>query len=383
MVARFWIALVLFHATMAVVSLTIARRWTRRLATSAQAFPWLGAVVGDALLWGAAALPAAVAAAVIAWDDFAGVRLLSQALFGELVALTAWLAWRLWRGGIRTGAALVSLACAALLAIYADAYHREPTDLQVRRYAVDLTGGRAVHGRFRILQLSDIQADQIGPYEERAIRTAAAQQADLVVMTGDYVQPRLQPHLDAARRRTTSDLNRLLKNVRFDAPLGVVAVRGDVDADWPRVFDGTAVTPISGEILDRRLPDGRRLSLVGLTPRMSHGRDTAGLLALVRQAPTDGLRVVIGHGPDFVQALAGVVPVDLALAGHTHGGQVVLPWLGAPYTKTHMPSRYASGLHDYAGVPIHVSAGIGMERGNAPQLRFLCPPEISLLEVTY
>jgi len=383
MVARFWIAAVLFHATMAVVSLSIARRWTRRLAARAEGFSWPRALVGDALFWGACALSAAVAAAVIAWDDFAGVRVLSQALFGELVLLTAWLGWRLWRGSIRSGAALVSLACALLLAAYADAYHREPTDLQIRRYAVDLTGGRAAHGRFRILQLSDIQADHIGPYEEHAIRTAAAQQADLVVLTGDYVQPRLQPHLDAARRRTTSDLNRLLKNVRFDAPLGVVAVRGDVDADWPRVFEGTAVTPISGEILDRRLPDGRRLTLVGLTPRMSHGRDPAGLISLVRQAPSDGLRVVIGHGPDFVRLLAGVVPVDLALAGHTHGGQVVLPWLGAPYTKTQMPSLYASGLHDYSGVPIHVSAGIGMERGTAPQLRFLCPPEISLLEVTY
>jgi predicted MPP superfamily phosphohydrolase len=383
MVARFWLATVVFHATLAVVSVTIASRWSQRLATSAAAFPWLRALVGDALLWGTCALSAAIAAAVLAWDDFAGVRLLSQALFGELVLLTAWLAWRLWRSRIRSGAALVSLACVLLLAAYADAYHREPTDLQVRRYAVDLTRGRAARGHFRILQLSDIQADRIGPYEERAIRTAAAQPADLVVLTGDYVQPRLQPHLDAARRRTTSALNRLLKSVRFEAPLGVVAVRGDVDADWPRVFDGTAVTPISGEILDRRLPDGSRLSLIGLTPRMSHGRDPAGLISLVRQAPSDGLRVVVGHGPDFVHLLAGVVPVDLALAGHTHGGQVVLPWLGAPYTKTDLPNLYASGLHDYAGVPIHVSAGIGMERGTAPQLRFLCPPEISLIEVTY
>ena len=116
---------------------------------------------------------------------------------------------------------------------------------------------------------------------------------------------------------------------------------------------------------------------------MSHGRDASGLLALVAQAPTDSLRIVIGHGPDFVSDLAGAVPVDLALAGHTHGGQVVLPWLGAPYTKSRLPRRYASGLHDYGGVPIHVSAGIGMERGTAPQIRFLCPPEISVLDVTY
>jgi len=60
-----------------------------------------------------------------------------------------------------------------LLAAYAEAYHREPTDLQVRRYQVDLTHGRPARGRFRIAQLSDIQADRIGSYEERALRTAA------------------------------------------------------------------------------------------------------------------------------------------------------------------------------------------------------------------
>jgi hypothetical protein len=58
------------------------------------------------------------------------------------------------------------------------------------------------------------------------------------------------------------------------------------------------------------------------------------LLALVRQAPSDAMRIVIGHGRTSSETCAGSVPVDLALAGHTHGGQVVLPWLGAPITKT-------------------------------------------------
>jgi len=379
MVERFWIGCAVFHGVMLLVSAVVAQRWARRLAPAAAPRDWLRAVVGDSMLWAGVALVLAYVAARLTTDGFTAVRLLSQALFGELVALTAWIAVLFWRRGLRPGAALVALACTTLVAAYAEAYHREPTDLQVRRYSVDLTHGAAVRGRIRIVQLSDIQADRIGPYEEHALRTAADLKADLVVLTGDYVQPRL----DATRRTATADLNRLLKDVRFDARLGVFAVRGDVDLDWPRVFDETPVTTLTGEIASRPLPGGGTLSLIGITPRMSHGRDAAGLIALVRQARSDSLRIVIGHGPDFVQDLAGAVPVDLALAGHTHGGQVVLPWLGAPYTKTRLPRRYASGLNDYEGVPIHVSAGIGMERGTAPQLRFLCPPEISLIEVTY
>ena len=379
MVARFWVGFVLFHAGLAGASVWIARRWARRLSPGTPAFNGLRAAAGDALLWATSALALALLAAVLGSNGFTAVRLLSQALFGELIVLAAWIAALLWRRGHRPWAAGLALAGTLLLAAYTEAYHREPTDLQVRRYAVDLSQGRRVRGQIRIVQLSDIQADRIGPYEEGAIRTAAEQQADLVVLTGDYVQPRV----GGSRQRATGDLNRLLRHVPFEARLGAFAVRGDVDMDWPEVFEGTRITPLSGELVTRPLAGGATLCLIGLTRRMSHGRDAAGMLALVAQAPTDSLRIVAGHGPDFVSELAGVAPIGLALAGHTHGGQVVLPWLGAPYTKSRLPSRYASGLHDYAGVPIHVSAGIGMERGTAPQIRFLCPPEISVLDVTY
>ena len=321
----------------------------------------------------------AALAAAMGMNGFTAVRLLSQALFGELVLLLAWIALLQWRHQRLPGALVAALACLSLLAAYGEAYHREPTDLQVRRHAVDLTRDGRTHGRFRILHLSDIQADSIGPYQERALRMAAAQKPDLIVLTGDYVQPRI----GSTRARATADLNALLRAWKFDAPLGAYAVRGDVDADWPRVFDRTRVTTLTGEVVIRGLPDGTSLSLIGVTPAMSHGRNRTALVELAGRAPSDGLRVVIGHGPDFVLNLAGTGLVDLALAGHTHGGQVVLPFIGAPYTKTRIDRRYASGLNDYAGIPIHVSAGIGMERGTAPQIRFLCPPEISVLDVSY
>jgi len=150
------------------------------------------------------------------------------------------------------------------------------------------------------------------------------------------------------------------------------------------VLAGTGVTALSGTVARVSLPGGRALSIVGLTPPMSRGTDVPDLLSLARSAPAGDLRLVIGHNPNFVQELAEAsVPVDLALAGHTHGGQVVLPLFGPPITQMSLPRRYASGLHDYRGIPLHVSAGIGMERGTAPQIRFLCPPEISVIEVRY
>jgi uncharacterized protein len=122
--------------------------------------------------------------------------------------------------------------------------------------------------------------------------------------------------------------------------------------------------------------------LVGLTPGMSRGHDRAAFDELLRQAPVADVRILLGHNPNFVASLGqSAGPATLALAGHTHGGQVVLPFVGPLYTKTRLPRRYASGVHDLQGVTLHVSAGVGMERGAAPQIRFLCPPEICILEL--
>jgi len=72
----------------------------------------------------------------------------------------------------------------------------------------------------------------------------------------------------------------------------------------------------------------------------------------------------------------------LSLAGHTHGGQVRLPVLGPVTTLSSVPRRYAAGLSVRpAGGHLFVSRGIGMERENAPRLRFLCRPQLVVIDL--
>jgi predicted MPP superfamily phosphohydrolase len=375
-VTRFALAAVLFHAATAAVCLQAARRWwaereappRRRLALLLFGVPAVSLIL--------VAL-AALASLVGYPSGFTVLRLLSQALFAEVLALAAVLAASEWPASARrTSLALVLPV--GLLGSYWEGYHLGPERLQVEIHALDLSHGRPV-GRLRLLHLSDLQTDDPGPYEERVLEAARRLRADLVVWTGDYVQPRLAPTRVEAEGR----LRTLLRERPIPALLGAFAVRGDVDAHWPRVLDGTGITTLTEEVVRVALPGGRDLRLVGLGSGTSRGRDRAALVRAIGSVPPGDLSVVAGHNPSYARLLPGLGRVDLALAGHTHGGQVALPFFGAPYTKSLLPRKYARGLHDYQGIPLHVSAGIGMERGPAPQVRFLCPPEICLVDIIY
>ncbi len=353
----------------------------------------MSVLIADGVLFGAVALFLAAATAPLVPDTaFAAMRLLCQGQFGETVAQHAWLAaFHVLRRQRRRGLLLAGITL-VLLAVYAEAYHHGPRDLRLRRHVLRLgerdrdrdpaaLGAPPVGAPLRIVHLTDLQTPSIGAHEERALRLVLAQQPDLIVLTGDYVEERFAP----TYRRAAADLNALLRRLQFSAPLGVYAVEGDVDeyvAPWPRLFAGLPVTCLRDESRRLMLPGGGTLALTGLTLATSGGEKPDAVRATVALAPPADLHLVIGHRPDFVRALPGR-GVDLCLAGHTHGGQVVVPFFGPPVTMSGLPRRCAGGLHAWNGVPLHVSRGVGMERGAAPQIRFLCPPEVCVVEVIW
>jgi uncharacterized protein len=374
---RFLLGAFVFHVIYGAACAWVGGRWHARRAGARG--EWLRGAAADAARLGLVAFAAAGLAALVGPPSgFTVFRYLAQGLFGETIALLAFLAWSHSRAALRARAALLGVVTLGLLAVYAEAYHREPWDLRVRRHPAVLPSAGPDARRLRIVHLSDIQTDAIGPYQERALREALAQAPDLIVFTGDYIQPRV----GGRRQPATADFQALLRRLDFQAPLGVFAVRGDVDPDWPRMFDGTGVVALTGETARIALGGGRFLSLIGLTSGMSRGGERAAMQRLVAAAPARDVRIVFGHQPDYVIPLSATTRIDLALAGHTHGGQVALPFFGPPYTSSPLPRRYAGDLHDYDGTLLHVSRGVGMERGPAPQLRFLVPPEICVLDLT-
>jgi predicted MPP superfamily phosphohydrolase len=260
--------------------------------------------------------------------------------------------------------------------VYVEAYRIEPTRLHLRRHTVDRAGGADGALVIRVLHLTDIQSPVIGAHEERALRMGLGSAPHLIVMTGDYVQDELGRPTE---ERAMTDLRSLMVRMHFRAPLGVFATDGDAGPPCREVFAGTGVRCLVDESVLVTLPEGDSLKITGLARGRGRERDRGRLAFLLGRGPSADHHLVISHAPDFIDVAPPTL--DLVLAGHTHGGQVVLPLFGPPRTATRLPRRYAGGLNEYGGIPLHVSRGVGMERGFAPPVRFLCPPEVCVLDV--
>jgi predicted MPP superfamily phosphohydrolase len=309
-------------------------------------------------LWVVLAVAAPFIAGAVTGDVFAVMRAASHVVFLELpIALGAdALAAR------RSGSRRLWLCVAGIVVIAAvgvDAFLVEPRALEVRYHT--LTSAR-VSERIRIAVVADLQLDHFGDHEREALDRVAAERPDVVLFAGDYIQhsARAAPPFQEEMRVYLERLSRL----------GIYAVPGNVDPPgWERAFPAAVTTFTAAPVATvSRDP----ISVTGLS--LDAGFDTR---IAVARAP--GFHIVLGHAPDFS---LGSIDADLLVAGHTHGGQVQLPWVGPLVTFSAVPrERAAGGLFEHGAGHLVVSRGIGMERGRAPRLRFRCKPELVILDI--
>jgi predicted MPP superfamily phosphohydrolase len=224
------------------------------------------------------------------------------------------------------------------------------------------------HERFRIVHLSDLHLEGIGRRERRVVEEVRAAEPHLILLTGDYMN----------RRGAGPALREFLEALR--APYGILGVEGNWDGKFitEDLFkrSGAALLVDERRVIER---DGRKLRVVGLgILPMKPLRD-------LLPAADDGVpTIVLHHKPDAVDELRARAPgqrVDLFLCGHTHGGQVCLPFWGAVLTLSKYHKRYERGRYDVEGVPMYVHRGIGMEGGGAPRVRFLSRPEVAVIDL--
>jgi len=142
-----------------------------------------------------------------------------------------------------------------------------------------------------------------------------------------------------------------------------------------RELDASGVTVLSDESTHVECADGRRLALVGLRDAFQFEPDfEAAWRGVEPGEPT----LVLAHSPDVLPEVARR-GAAAAFFGHTHGGQIRLPWLGALVTRTRMPRAAARGAFRCAATSCVVNCGLGA--GPATPFRLLCPPEVVVAEL--
>ncbi|MCA9952105.1 MAG: metallophosphoesterase [Anaerolineales bacterium] len=267
---------------------------------------------------------------------------------------------------------LVQIAAAAVL-YYAT--HIEPTRLGLTH--LRLTSDRLVPGTppLRIMHITDIHVERLTKRENQILQMVEKAQPDLIVLTGDYV------NLSYNEDRETYKQVRVFLS-RLSAPYGIYATLGTppVDLrDWVApLFDGLPITLMREESQKIELGRGRRLYLVGMDCTHDIPTDAARLKRIMKTVNVDAPQVLLYHSPELMPQ-ASEHEIDLYLCGHTHGGQVRLPFIGPLLTSSQLGRQYVMGLYHNGRTQLYVSRGVGLEGLSAPRVRFLTPPEITLV----
>ena len=252
-------------------------------------------------------------------------------------------------------------------------FHNAQADPIVRRMAVRLPGWPAGAGPISVALLSDIHIGSPatgGHRLRRIVAQVAALRPDLVVLAGDFVAGDDPARGERYARRLAQPL------ATMHAPLGVVAVLGNHD-HWTapsrivEVLRSAGVTVLVNTAVERG-----PITLIGVDDGFSGHADVPMALAVAQRLP--GARVVLTHTPDTAIGLPRAAGA-LLLAGHTHCGQAVLPWIGSlanlrPGARFYQ-RRYECGAVQDAERLVIVTGGIG---GTLP-LRYGAPPDLWLL----
>jgi predicted MPP superfamily phosphohydrolase len=244
----------------------------------------------------------------------------------------------------------------------------------VRRLDLTIAGWPKL-ARLRIAFLSDFHAGSHTGDVARLgaiVGEAAAFKPDLVLHGGDFVNMQMFGGGRIAPRAVAAILARL------DAPLGRFAILGNHDyvhgADEVRDAIETAGIAVLDDERRTLRHDGHAIDLIGLPDARKLRPDGLALLAgLSPERPT----IVLAHDPFwFAHVPAGP---HLTLAGHTHGGQIVLPVVGALRNASRAPLRWSHGHVEEGGRHLYVSGGLGT---SGIPLRIGMPPEYAILDVS-
>ena len=265
-------------------------------------------------------------------------------------------------------------ATAGIAALGADSVLIEPNHPRIVQQEIALPRWPVQLNGFTIALLADFHYDpyfSVHPLEA-AIGMVNGLRPDLIVLAGDFVSASTFGS-DEKAAAAAEPCSEFLRRMRAQHGLWAVMGNHDVSTDRHRVTGALQAEGIQ-VLVNQSVPiesNGARFWLCGVDDVLDGSPDLA---ATLRDVPPNAASILVAHEPDYADYVAGF-PVDLQLSGHTHGGQVRLPFLGPLYLPA-LAKRYIWGLYKIRDLTLYTNPGIGTV---GIPVRWNCPPEITLL----
>jgi uncharacterized protein len=274
-----------------------------------------------------------------------------------------------WRKLLHGSIKFLLIAIAILFATSVYAQGVEPRWFKLKTIDVKIVGLNPIFEGYKIVQLTDLHARSAfmdRQQLEKIAKLANQQQPDLIALTGDYITK----DADKSEEMLTNAFGQL------QAIDGVVAIMGNHDRGGDSLPLERAL--LKGKVMllnnavysiDRH---GHKLNIAGVDDVWAKRVD---LPKTIAQLPPTGTNILLAHEPDFGDIAAATAKFGLQLSGHSHGGQVVIPFI--PRVTVTWAKKYIQGLYQIGEMQLYVSPGVGTT--GPPKARFNCRPEISVI----
>jgi len=248
----------------------------------------------------------------------------------------------------------------------------EPNGFRVETVKLRLKRLARVFSGLRLAQISDIHMGSWMDLNrfQRVAELIIAQKPDLLLLTGDFLVGR---GFTDASKQAINDLRTVLSPLAASVPSFAVLGNHDYWTNPAAIREMLAfagITDLTNTVFTFTR-EGDNLHLCGVDDvRAGHVR----LHDVIAQLNDNGAALLLAHEPDFADTSAATGKFDLQISGHTHCGQVVIPFLGAPILPA-LGKKYPSGLYEVGDMFQYTNRGVGTDR---LAIRINCPAEITI-----
>ncbi|MBZ9691154.1 metallophosphoesterase [Clostridium sp. M14] len=269
----------------------------------------------------------------------------------------------------------IILIPAICFGIFAYSIYVEPNLLSVKNIEINNSSNIKNEDTIKIAQISDIHLGEYYTIDklEKLVNKVNSQNVDIIVFTGDLFD-------NVSKFEDTSKVTPILK--KLNAKIGKYAIYGNHDYGggakniYINVMEDSGFRILVNDQANVKLDSGKTISILGLDDALLGNPDVE---KTARNIKESNYNLLLLHEPDLSDKFVSY-NIDLILAGHSHGGQVKIPFLGEIVTPP-LAEKYKDGLYNLntqRNTQLYVNSGIGNTK---MPFRFMNVPEVSIFEI--